>query len=98
MNAPREIDKLKETLKRSEYIQDELDLRVFHLKTLYDVGKDIFASVDFDDILKRFLLMTMGNFGIIHGFILTVDIPSETVPHFECMGFQKEDHHIQHEC
>ncbi len=50
-------------------LQHSLDQRVFHLKTLYDVSREIFATVDSNRILKTFLLMTMGNFGILEGFI-----------------------------
>ena len=70
-------------------IQDELDRRTYHLKTLYDVSKDIFGSVDFGTILRDFLLMTMGNFGVMEGFILSLDEPSGEINHFECMGFQE---------
>ena len=62
---------------------DDLDRRVYHLKTLYDVSKDIFGTVDFEAILKNFLLMTMGNFGVIEAFLLTLDIPSGDITHFE---------------
>ena len=68
---------------------DDLDHHVYHLKTLYDVSKDIFGSVDFKTILKNFLLMTMGNFGVTEGFILTLDVPSKEIVHFESMGCQE---------
>jgi class 3 adenylate cyclase/transcriptional regulator with GAF, ATPase, and Fis domain len=68
---------------------DDLDHHVYHLKTLYDVSKDIFGSVDFKTILKNFLLMTMGNFGVTEGFILTLDVPSKEIVHFEYMGCQE---------
>ena len=91
MNLGDEIERLRESLKRSEHIQTDLDRRVLHLKTLYDVSKDIFGTVEFDTILKNFLLMTMGNFGVIQGFILTLDVPSgETTP-FVPMGFYDSD-------
>ena len=65
---------------------NDLDHHVYHLKTLYDVSKDIFGSVDFKTILKNFLLMTMGNFGVTEGFILTLDVPSADITHFESLG------------
>ena len=70
---------------------NELDRRVYHLKTLYDVSKDIFGSVDFETILKNFLLMAMGNFGVIQAFILTLDTPSGEITHFESNGYQESD-------
>jgi len=67
----------------------DLDHHVYHLKTLYDVSKDIFGSVDFNTILKNFLLMTMGNFGVTEGFILTIDVPSAEITHFESKGCEE---------
>ena len=46
----------------SKSMQAELDRRVYHLKTLYDVSKDILERVDFEAILKNFLFMTTGNY------------------------------------
>ncbi|MGD8991047.1 MAG: hypothetical protein PVI00_06275, partial [Desulfobacterales bacterium] len=62
-----EIEKLRASLKEAEHVQAELDRRVFHLKTLYDVSKDIYGSVETETILRNFLLMTMGNFGVMQG-------------------------------
>ena len=66
---------------------NDLDRRVYHLKTLYDVSKDIFGSVDFAAILRNFLLMSMGNFGVMEGFLLTIDIPSGEINHFRSNGY-----------
>jgi class 3 adenylate cyclase len=55
------------------------------------VSKDIFASIEYEPILKNFLLMTMGNFGVAEGFILTVDIPSREISGFVSIGFQADD-------
>jgi class 3 adenylate cyclase len=70
---------------------NDLDRRVYHLKTLNDVSKDIFGSVDFESILKNFLLMSMGNFGVFEGFILTLEMPNEEIAHFESNGYEKSD-------
>jgi len=91
MNLRDEVKRLRESLKRSEHVQVELDRRVFHLKTLYDVSRDIFGTVDFEIILKNFLLMTMGNFGVMKGFVLTLDTPSRETTHFVSMGFHNLD-------
>jgi signal transduction histidine kinase len=53
--------------------QSELDLRLFHLKTLYDVSRELLGVVDIQLILKNFLLMTLGNFGVAEGFIYAHD-------------------------
>ena len=70
-----------------EQALNDLDRRVYHLKTLYDVSKDIFGSVDFAAILRNFLLMSMGNFGVMEGFLLTIDIPSGEINHFRSNGY-----------
>jgi len=91
MDLEKELDKLRNSLQQAERIQTELDRRVYYMKTLYDVSKDIFGSVEYEPILKNFLLMTMGNFGVAEGFILTVDVPSREINGFVSMGFQADD-------
>ena len=70
MDLPAEVKRLRNQLKESAHVRNELDRRVFDLKTLYDVSKDIFSSVESETILRNFLLMAMGNFGVIKGFTL----------------------------
>lgn len=91
MNLQGQIEQLRTSLLQAENIQTELDRRVYYLKTLYDVSRDIFGSVDYETILKNFLMMTMGNFGVAEGFILTVDVPSEEINGFISVGFQAND-------
>jgi class 3 adenylate cyclase len=91
MDLERELEALRSSLLQAERIQTELDRRVYYLKTLYDVSKDIFSSVEYELILKNFLLMTMGNFGVAEGFILTVDVPSIEINGFVSVGFQGDD-------
>lgn len=86
-----EIEELKTALRQAKLVQAELDRRVFHLRTLYDVSKDIFSSVEYDVILKNFLLMTMGNFGVGEGFILVLDSDSGACKGFSSMGFSVDD-------
>jgi signal transduction histidine kinase len=74
-----------------ETIQDELDRRLFHLKTLYDVSHDLLGIVEVEAILKNFLMMTTGNFGVIEGLILIQDVPSEEITHFISLGFGSND-------
>ena len=91
MDLEKELEQLRNSLLQAERIQTELDRRVYYMKTLYDVSKDIFGSVEYEPILKNFLLMTMGNFGVAEGFILTVDVPSREINGFVSMGFQADD-------
>jgi len=91
MDLQGQIEQLRNSLLQAESIQTELDRRVYYLKTLYDVSKDIFGSVEYEQILKNFLMMTMGNFGVAEGFILTVDVPSREINGFVSVGFQDDD-------
>jgi class 3 adenylate cyclase len=87
MGTPQEVEQLKASLKRAEHVQNELDRHVFHLKTLYDVSRDIYGSVESEVILRNFLLMTMGNFGVMDGFVVLMDGPSEKIIHSVRFGF-----------
>jgi signal transduction histidine kinase len=60
----------------SQATQSELDRQLFHLKTLYDVSRELLGIVDIQLILKNFLLMTFGNFGVAEGFIFAHDANS----------------------
>ena len=91
MDLHEELEHLRESLQRAERIQTELDRRVFHLKTLYDVGNDIFGIVEAESILRNFLLMTMGNFGVARGFILVQDVWSKKIKNFTSVGFPESE-------
>ena len=91
MTNSEEIEKLRASLKEAEHVQSELDRRVFHLKTLYDVSKDIYSSVKTETILRNFLLMTMGNFGVMEGFILLLDASSKEISQLVSIGMQDGD-------
>jgi class 3 adenylate cyclase len=89
MDPQEEIKYLRESLDRAANVQAERDLRVFNLKTLYDVSSDIYKSVESETIVRNFLLMTMGNFGVKEGFIFLYDMPSKTTSQFVAIGFQE---------
>ena len=74
----------------SETAQSELDLRLFHLKTLYDVSRELLGIVDIQVILKNFLLMTLGNFGVAEGFIFAHDSNSTNPGVMVGFGFQDD--------
>lgn len=89
MDLRAEVEHLRGALKRAENVQTELDRRVFSLKTLYDVSKDIFSSVESETILRNFLLMTMGNFGVVGGFVLTADGEAREIDHLVHVGLKE---------
>jgi class 3 adenylate cyclase len=91
MDLQAEVKRLRNQLKASEHVQNELDRRIFYLKTLYDVSKDIFSSVESETILRNFLLMAMGNFGVTKGFTLLTNSAAKQFDYFIPIGFQKTD-------
>jgi class 3 adenylate cyclase len=91
MDLENEVEKLRIALKESEHVQTELDRRVFYLKSLYDVSKDIFSSVESETILRNFLLMAMGNFGVTEGVILLTNSASKKVESMVEVGLQEDD-------
>jgi signal transduction histidine kinase len=91
------MDPLKEAKTNSktsslpEAAQDEIDRRLFHLKTLYDVSRELLGVVEIKAILKNFLLMTLGNFGVVEGFILTYGSRSTETSELVTIGIQEEE-------
>jgi signal transduction histidine kinase len=72
-------------------MQVEHDRRLFHLKTLYDVSRELLGVVEIKAILKSFLLMTLGNFGVVEGILLTHDPHCREASHLVTMGVQEND-------
>ncbi len=72
-------------------MQLELDRRIFNLKTLYDVSKDIFSSVNSEAIQRNFLLMVMGNFGVAEGMVMLFRGKQLEAEHCAAVGIQPED-------
>jgi len=75
----------------ADEVQAELDKQLFHLKTLYDVSRELLGLTDVSIILKNFLLMTMGNFGTAQGFIMDEKAHTGEINHFESYGFLEEE-------
>ncbi len=91
MDLRTEVKRLREELKQSEHLQSELDRRIFDLKTLYDVSKDIFSSVETETILRSFLLMAMGSFGATEGAILLINSLSKEIQYLVTVGLADKD-------
>jgi signal transduction histidine kinase len=60
--------------KGAKHPEQELEKRIFHLKTLYDLSQEIGYLKDPPEIIKNLLLMMIGNFGASCGFILLFDV------------------------
>jgi rhodanese-related sulfurtransferase len=75
----KQNDCLEKALAESKAIRRDLDKRVFHLKSLYDLTAELSPVVNIDDLLNAYLLMMMGTFGIGQGLILLHDRAEKTV-------------------
>ena len=91
MQIEKEIEQVRQSLEKADKIQEELDRRVFHLKTLYDVSKDIYSSTDTKTILRSFLLMSMGNFGAMEAIITIAHLPELSSRHVVDVGLGDDD-------
>ena len=58
----------------AEHSQRELERRIFHLKTLYDVSQVIGSLRDPQQIMKNLLLLVIGTFGALKGMAFLVDV------------------------
>ncbi len=74
-----------------EAAEAENERRLFHLKTLYDVSRELLGVVEIKTILKNFLLMTLGNFGVVEGILLTHDPHSREKSQLVTIGIQDDD-------
>jgi len=90
-----DIEALNKDLKKKnqalEKAFEELDRRVYHLKTLNDISRDIFSTVEFASIINHFLLMVMGNFGVIEGFAVALNPETHDVAHFKATGYDDDE-------
>jgi len=74
-----------------EQVREEIERCNYQLNTLFDIGKDIFGILDIELILKNSLLFTLGNFGVIEGFIGLYDSLTKQSTQFVSEGFQDSD-------
>jgi K+-sensing histidine kinase KdpD len=86
MDSPESAKINSDSVQLPENVQAELDRRLFHLKTLYDVSRELLGVVEIKKILKNFLFMTAGNFGVVEGFIYTRDTRVTVNEEFVAIG------------
>jgi len=70
---------MKKRLREAERAQQELEKRMFHLKTLYDISHEIGFTTDTRTIVTNLLLMIVGTFGAERGLILLRDLREDRV-------------------
>ena len=70
--------------------QQELEKRIFHLKTLYDLIQEIGFLRGTQEITKNLLLMMIGNFGASCGLIFLFDMSQRKTDAFSQRGLDKD--------
>ena len=79
----------EEQLPITDQIEAELSKKLFHLKTLYDVSRELIGMDSIEAIMHSFLMMSTGNFGILEGFMLLYDRRAGAADKFESVGIQE---------
>lgn len=64
---------LKARLDQVKGAREELDKRVFHLKTLSDLNDELRSTIEIEELLRSYLHTAMGSLGIGRGFVLAYD-------------------------
>jgi len=72
----------------TDQIETELSKKLFHLKTLYDVSRELIGMDSIEAIMHSFLLMSTGNFGILEGFMQLYDHRAGVADKLESIGIQ----------
>ena len=80
-----------QTARQIENYRDEIEKCNYHLNSLFDISKDIFGILDAEMILKNSLLFVLGNFGVVEGFVILLDLRSKKAIDFVSQGFQDTD-------
>jgi rhodanese-related sulfurtransferase len=75
----RQSTSLQEALGRADKAHQELDRKVFHLKTLYELTAELSPINQSEKLLETFLLMAMGAVGCGQGILLILDRGGRTV-------------------
>lgn len=71
--------RLTETLELAQHARDDLDRRVHHLRSLYELTAELSPIVESQRLLEAFLLNILGTFGVKGGFALIYERSAQTV-------------------
>jgi rhodanese-related sulfurtransferase len=71
--------------------RDELDRRIFHLRSLSDLNTELSPLFDMNRLLQAFLMTTMGALGVGQGFVLVYD-REVRAPEFAARGVLNAPH------
>jgi adenylate cyclase len=70
---------------------EQLQRRIFHLRTLYDVSQEINFLNDPQEILKRLLLMVAGTFGAFTGMVFLANVKQQKVETLVHQGLETQN-------
>src|SRR5262249_56790497 len=84
------VGHMKKRLQEAARAQQELEKRMFHLKALYDVSREIGFLIDTQAIMKNLLMMVVGTFGVECGLILLVDVREKRIAAVTQRGFEDD--------
>jgi class 3 adenylate cyclase len=84
------IKALKRRLARAAKSRRELQRRMFHLKTLYDLSREIGFLIDTQEIMRNLLLMSIGTFGALRGLIVLVDVGGSRLESVSHRGMEED--------
>ena len=85
---------MEDEVKEAKHSQRELERRIFHLKTLYDLGQEIGYLRGTQEITKNLLMMMIGTFGASRGFILLCDVSQGKIEVFTQRGMGRNSPNI----
>ena len=81
---------VKDPSREEKTSQQELEKRIFHLKTLYDLIQEIGFLRGAQEITKNLLLMMIGNFGASCGLIFLFDTSQKKTDAISQRGLDKD--------
>jgi len=70
---------LNETLEMAHQAREDLDRRVYHLRSLYELTAELSPIVESQELLETFVLNLMGTFGVSQGFALVYERSTQSV-------------------
>ena len=79
-----------ESALRNVRLLQQLERRIFHLRTLYDVSQETAFLKEPREILRNLLMMVMGTFGAVSGVSVLADIEERRIEVLEWRGMGKD--------
>jgi rhodanese-related sulfurtransferase len=83
------LSDLQNALEQACKTQEELDRRIFHLKSLSDLNFELSPRFDMDGLLQAFIMTVMGSLGVRQGLVLVFDRETR-LPKFVTRGLERE--------